>query len=347
MLVSLSIVFSLGVNAKSTEIPDYKVNIKAFITGIPGMTNFSLSEIDVFPNNEGREICKEGVQGLDASAFSFTYVNVYTFQSLNGEPLIVKGGQSTVELSGLFFGSDVNSYVDYTSMANHQVLLFYDDNTMEYASNVTKTILGPLQNLRFSITPGKNITKIEVTLRQIRNPQSVSSVFAIMGEQGNSTYRLIVDQLSEESGFLSGILNKVNQIFTSITELPQKIWSFIENGLKSLFVPSEEFIETFSSDINIMFSEKFGAVYEVVALTLESWDRIQANDEQNIITVPLTTIDLPDNQQFSFGGVDVPIVPEGFEFIVDILKVLVGIVCTILFVNGMRHKYEELMGVEK
>lgn len=48
---------------------------------------------------------------------------------------------------------------------------------------------------------------------------------------------------------------------------------------------------------------------------------------------------------FTFGGYDVQIVPTGFDFIVNILKTVIGIVCTILCVNALRKKYDEVMGV--
>lgn len=241
-------------------------------------------------------------------------------------------------------------------------------------------------NISFEFEPQEDVTKIFFYLQNSAQsiidvvPQTARGGYQVTmysGEfSGDDKYQYSFEVSSEEAGLLKSIINWIKSIIDAITQLPEKIWekisgafqtifdfleniyayiinipseiwSFIEEGLQKLFVPSESYIMEFKSDIDTLLAEKFGAVYQVVNITLESWDEVLASDETNIVSMPRVTIPLPDNNSFSFGGFDVTIVPSGFEFLATIVKSLVGIICTLLFINGLRNKYDEVMGVEK
>lgn len=70
--------------------------------------------------------------------------------------------------------------------------------------------------------------------------------------------------------------------------------------MKSLFVPSEDFIIQFKNDLDSMLEEKLGAVYQVVNIMAESWDRVTANDISNTINIPSTIINLSEGNTFYF-----------------------------------------------
>lgn len=156
----------------------------------------------------------------------------------------------------------------------------------------------------------------------------------------SSVYYAILD------GF-ANLWDGIQSVVDTLLGLPAKIWGFIENGLHKLFVPGTDFMVDFSENWDSLLENKFGAVYEVVSLTFDSWDRIQASNEQNTITIPQTSINLPEGVSFSFGGQDVRIVPQGFEWLATTIKTFVGGLCTIMFVNGLRKRYDEVMGVEQ
>lgn len=96
-----------------------------------------------------------------------------------------------------------------------------------------------------------------------------------------------------------------------------------------------------------LLAEKLGAVYQVTEIIFGAWDDVQNADETNTITFPTVSIPLPDNNNFSFGGYDVKIVPDGFEAFVEVVKGAIGIACTFLFINGVRKRYDEVMGVRE
>lgn len=266
------------------------------------------------------------------------------------------------------------------------VLVKYDDGTEKtFTEGVTFSKKGTaLLNFDFEFTPTGDVSQIlfNVVQKNIREdiPYPDSEGYYVTfysGEfSGDDRYQFAMEISSEEAGLLKSIIEWLKGIVNSITEIPQKIWNFfsaafedvfgwlediwdtlsqlpskiwefIENGLKKLFIPSEGYIFGFREDMDYLLADRFGAVYQVVNITLESWDRVMESDDTNSVDIPLVTIPLPDNNSFSFGGYNVTVIPNGFEFIADILKSLVGIICTLLFVNGLRNKYDEVMGVEK
>ena len=274
-----------------------------------------------------------------------------------------------------------------TSPTSAYANIMYSDGTSTTSEVEMVKRGDKILNLKTEFTPEKDVQQITffTTLKNVQDIVPYANTSASLdydmtfyyGEyNGDDKYQFSFEVSSEEAGLLSGIIEWLKGIWNTITELPvkvwdmfasafenlyawietavasieqlpQQIWNFIENGLKSLFIPDEEFMVQFKDDMNELLSRKLGAVYQVISITLESWDRITANDIENTITIPETSINLPDNAVFSFGGYSVEIVPSGFEFLVDIIKTLVGIICTVMFINGLRKKYDEVMGVEQ
>lgn len=191
-----------------------------------------------------------------------------------------------------------------------------------------------------------------------------NNVNATWGASGNVSSRIElknagidIDIQSEEAGLLSGILGWVKKtaedvssgfanIGTWFAELPGKLWDVISNGLKSLFVPDEEFLTGYSDKWDELLSSRLGAVYQVVNVIDESWGNIQNADKVNTISMPSCTIPLPNGNSFSFGGYDVQIVPDRFDVLVTALKSIIGIVCTAMFINGLKNRYDEVMGTK-
>lgn len=369
------LVFSITANAESVEVSGYDVDIRIQVTSGGSSVLDTTFSVDPFDDD---------VQFYDKSVSvgankEVVHTQTFTVQKSNRTPLIKKGGAVDFSFYNVVMGRtlsiDGGSWSSW-NMQSARLLLFYSDGSMVYVDDVDlsyHTIVGGDANdINANFTVPKDVTKIEVIGKMTSNPYATGSYRVMAGEWGNSTFRLSLDQESKSEGLLGGIIDwlkgiksgitdlfsgitegfsnlgsGISNVFNSIVELPSKIWSFISDGLKSLFVPDDEFIVSFKDDIDNMLEDKLGAVYQVVNILTESWDSITANDQANVITIPQTTINLPNNNTFSFGGFDVPIVPNGFDFIVSIIKTLVGIVCTILFVNGLRKKYDEVMGVEQ
>lgn len=299
---------------------------------------------------------------------------VFTLYKDDGSVLIRKGGGGKIWLDNLYhsYWFDCNDeYGRYIRGAiDWKACIIYLDGTSEY-TDFEFHWDGPLAFIRADIgNASQDIKCVEFHLYtdevvRAKNNSSYAywDVDYYLGEySGDDSYNAGMDEVDQSTGLLSSLIEwvksirqGVTQIFETlssgfgavvngITSLPRLIWEKIETGLKNLFVPDEQYISDYMVDMDALLDEKFGAVYQVIDVTLESWDRISANDEQNTIDFPETTIALPDDNEFTFGGYEVPIVPDGFEWLATALKGFVGVVCTVMFVNGLRKRYDEVMG---
>lgn len=144
------------------------------------------------------------------------------------------------------------------------------------------------------------------------------------------------------SGF-SDLASKLSSVISGITNLPSKLWTLIENGLKSLFVPDETFIQEYKNDWDSVLSDRFGAIYQSVDLLIDYVSMIDNNVSKGTITLPSTTINLPDNNDFTFGGYDVNVVPDGFGFLADAVKFAIDVVCSFAVINALKRRFERVM----
>jgi hypothetical protein len=210
---------------------------------------------------------------------------------------------------------------------------------------------GHLFDLNFNIGAiDEDIRKIHIVMRVQQSIWSygshVYSIFGEMEEYQYTAFKMSVDIETKEESLLGGILGWIQNLFDAIVNLPANIWAFFEDGLVGLFVPSEDALVEYMDKWDELFSSRFGAVYDVVHVMTDSWGGIMNADETNTVAFPSATINF-SGTPFTFGGYDVKIVPEGFEWLATSVKLIVGIACTVLFVNGMRKRYDELMGVEQ
>lgn len=251
-------------------------------------------------------------------------------------------------------------YADGSSSVNYSLDLSGD--------NFSYHSIKKVHNYKLDISAEKDILRVVFVERLDLQPLSdFETQYGYVYLTGGFDYamKLSIENEDESVGLLGGILEWIKGIFDKIgdmfdvissgfanigtwfAELPGKIWNVIETGLKNLFVPDESYMSTYSDKWQALFSVKLGAVYQVGDIVIDSWDEIISADQTDSINIPLVSIPLPDNNTFSFGGYTVKIVPEGFQELVNALKLIIGILCTYVFFNGMLSRYDEIMGVEK
>lgn len=141
----------------------------------------------------------------------------------------------------------------------------------------------------------------------------------------------------------SNISESISGLFETLTESVNKIATDLIEGLEDLFVPDQEYLETYYDKYDQLLEDKFGFMYQSFDLVVEHTERFisalttsQAADDDNsgYIQFPSVTVPLAGTD-FTFGGWNVKIVPEGFEFLIESLKVITDIVCTIALVNTL------------
>ena len=141
-----------------------------------------------------------------------------------------------------------------------------------------------------------------------------------------------------QTGLLKGILS-------GITELPSKIWNLVENGLKGLFVPTEAQMTEVKGQWDTLLSDRFGGLYQTVQLIDDYASTFkEPSASKNSIDFPEFRLNVGSESEFVLQAHDVQIVPDRFSFLVDVVKTIISIIATCLFVNGLRNKFERLVG---
>lgn len=256
---------------------------------------------------------------------------------------------------------DGNRYQYFRNPTSIKALVYYDSGAMEYFDVTEFDISGISLNCQFEFAPDRNVSAVEFIITENIDysfPGGDNSYIQFyFNTQANNPTFVMVDQPTKTEGLLAGIFQKVkdgfqnlkdglSNVVKSITELPVKLWENISDGLKGLFVPSEESMTAYKDKWDELLASRFGAVYQVVNIMTDSWDSIMNADQTDTIAFPQATINF-SGTPFTFGGYDVKIVPDGFGVLVTAIKSIVAIVCTVAFVNGLRKRYDEIMGVEQ
>lgn len=336
----------------------------------------------VFTNTEGAHIYNKSLDVSNWGERYLTVHYRYTFASkMSGKPLLYAGDTYTFTASGLAGSLAVQGQEEvlYRAIYYNQneltsVYVIYINGQSEVITgNYFINTIDENATLKTKFEPKYDVRSISFELRA-KDPMGFLSTpsWAVIETGGVDGFSVVIDKKEAESeeslNFFEKILKKVQAFrddvkeslrgasderrgmwetlkdtLTKITEMPWRMWSYIKNGLQSLFIPDEAFMKQWVEKNRQWCTETFGALYQSFDLIINAYTNIDASAETHFIEVPEVTIPLPDNQEFTFGGYSVRIVPEGFEYIASVCKAVVGIICTFAFINGMRRRYDDIM----
>lgn len=167
--------------------------------------------------------------------------------------------------------------------------------------------------------------------------------YYIMCRFGFDYCKLDVQFLNDENGLLSGIIGWVKNIYNTLVGLPSKIGDFIIDGLKSLFIPTQDFLETTQRRFDYILNLRLGAIWQTCTFATDFIKAFTYSGDTTSITFPEVTVNLA-NTPFTFGGWTVNVIPDGFSGIISTLKIITSIGATFLFVNGLMKRYEKIAG---
>lgn len=156
---------------------------------------------------------------------------------------------------------------------------------------------------------------------------------------------LVTSLPQENSEYQDGVLGFFSRILDAILNLP----TTLVEGIKNLFMPSQDEALEFRDKMDALLAERLGPAYEASDIIEDfayslgnSAATLEEDPEPATITMPALTVDLA-GADFTFGGWEVQIIPDGFEDIVFVLKNVVNMVCTLLFVNALRNRLEGVL----
>ena len=123
----------------------------------------------------------------------------------------------------------------------------------------------------------------------------------------------------------------------------KQIPSNIGKSIQSLFVPDADTILEIKDKFILLLKNRFGFAYESIEVTDNIISAFTYTESKTIIEVPKVTVNLAGSD-FTFGGWQVRVIPEGFEEIANTCKLIINVVLTGVFVNGARKRMFEVIG---
>lgn len=146
---------------------------------------------------------------------------------------------------------------------------------------------------------------------------------------------------AENTGLLKSIIAFLQSIVDGIIQLPGKIATAIIDGIKSLFIPDEDFIVQWKSDFFTMLETKFGFIYQCFQMLGNFFDEfvLQWGSATDYVfkfptvefTVQGITYTVIQEQEVSFDN------PA-----MDIIRPFIGTFVSIIVVLGFVHSMEEM-----
>lgn len=146
----------------------------------------------------------------------------------------------------------------------------------------------------------------------------------------------IIDKQSEQ-------IENDNANTEQVTGAIEQHGNFIIEGLKSLFIPSDEFFKSYFDDLYGWFSDRFGFLSFPIDLLVKFSDLILSTDEADcIITLPSFEImgeQLLQEQSFNLTD----FLEENFMVVLTALRMVTSIMLIMAFVNLCGDKWDEVM----
>lgn len=128
-------------------------------------------------------------------------------------------------------------------------------------------------------------------------------------------------------------------LLTSVDSLPERI----AEELSNLFVPDAGKVETIGDNAADLAEDRLGAIYQSGEMLGSVTDAfVYDGSNMSVLAFPAVTFHFGD-VPWTFGGWNVEVVPPGFALLIDSLKLIIDIVCTLAFVSALKRRFELLL----
>lgn len=135
--------------------------------------------------------------------------------------------------------------------------------------------------------------------------------------------------MSETNGLLDRILASIQGIAQSILD-----------GIKGLFIPGDDFMDTFKVDMQTLLQEHLGGLYEAEQLMADSFEQLPNVVAKSEIYIPPLTLNLAGTP-FKLGDWHVPLKVSGMPSVLyDGIAFIIDFLCLAAFLRMCRNKLE-------
>lgn len=195
--------------------------------------------------------------------FNLTNVNqiIMYFNAKSSDQVSQIGGSFAVHFERAIVSSSAPSTGTDTSTQDYQVgvsssLNTISDNLEELIQHISNQ-LAALWDQMYNLMHVPTLAKLDEILSALKAIANNSDIYAVVEE---------IDSSSREQ--TSQIVQNANENTTKVEQAVERHGNFIIEGLKGLFIPSDEYFTTVFNDLNDFFKDKFGFLYTPVDLLI-------------------------------------------------------------------------------
>lgn len=217
-------------------------------------SNFTSSSGDIFVSpvpltltSVTRMSLSQGITGTDVQTIGGSVR--FNFTPYSGETDFTTAGTDTTSQD---LQIDISNNTSQLVTSANSILDSLQD-LIQHISNQLAALWDQMYNLMHVPTMDK-LNEILSALRAIANN---SDIYAVVEE---------IDSSSREQ--TSQIVQNANENTTKVEQAVEKHGNFLIEGLKGLFIPSDEYFSTVFNDLNDFFKDKFGFLYTPVDLLI-------------------------------------------------------------------------------
>lgn len=305
-------------------------------------------------------IC-EGVN--DGNYVTFTFIPT---RDLNTSDLLfyVDKGIGKENLQGVFYYvSSSSSYIPasdtgqqgQTTAANTTIIKNVVTNISNTVSNIsnqittsTTTITNAVNNVANQVTGSINSQtntlsdKIQGQTNTITNNQNQNTDKVIQNQKEN-TDKVIKNQDENTDKVVKNQDENTTKVTEKLEDVKTGIINGIIEGLKNLFIPSDDFFKSYFDDLYSWFGERLGFLSFPIDLLAELAEMFLGSSSTDcILTLPSFSISgftLWEESTFNLTS----FLNENFKFVLDALKLGTSVILVFNFIHLCERKWEEVM----
>ena len=242
-----------------------------------------------------------------------------------------------------------------TTAANTTIIKNVVTNISNTVSNIsnqittsTTTITNAVNNVANQVTGSINSQtntlsdKIQGQTNTITNNQN-QNTDKVIKNQDENTDKVVKNQDENTDKLTKNQDENTNKVTEKLEDVKTGIISGIIEGLKNLFIPSEDFFKSYFDDLYSWFGERLGFLSFPIDLLAELAEMFLGSSSTDcILTLPgfsISGFKLWEESSFNLTS----FLNENFKFVLDAIKLGTSVILVFNFIHLCERKWEEVM----
>lgn len=267
----------------------------------------------------------------------------------------VQGAFYYVSSSSSYIPASDTGQQGQTTAANTIIIKNVVTNISNTVSNIsnqittsTTTITNAVNNVANQVTGSINSQtntlsdKIQGQTNTITDNQN-QNTDKVIKNQDENTDKVVKNQDENTDKLTKNQDENTNKVTEKLEDVKTGIISGIIEGLKNLFIPSEDFFKSYFDDLYSWFGERLGFLSFPIDLLAELAEMFLGSSSTDcILTLPgfsISGFKLWEESSFNLTS----FLNENFKFVLDAIKLGTSVILVFNFIHLCERKWEEVM----